>query len=350
MWVVRGLKPTLPSGLWGASRGVAALACLAEERLSENFGALIHVPNTSLPALRCPDVGRELRGKWLERRLLVIRGLQDMTPDDLVTISSHFGPLGPVPAGRAHASLGPGASVLRIGNVRDAAGNLISQPSSSKDEVLGRDGSSQYRPHDRLPVWHTDGTFKETPEAGTALFCRQAPPRGGATCFADAVAAWEALPPEQQQRLETLDCICSLAHHDAKIRKRNPDYPMLKDEERCKNPPRRVPLCLEHPETHRRAIYGINSSTCCIVEKGQDMCPTKLRHYEESGDEDESVAILRDLLVHATAPDFTISWQWQPGDFAICDTRSTMHCATSYDQRFTREMWRTTIMPGLFAS
>ena len=30
---------------------------------------------------------------------LVIRGLQDMTPDDLVTISSHFGPLGPVPAG-----------------------------------------------------------------------------------------------------------------------------------------------------------------------------------------------------------------------------------------------------------
>ena len=40
--------------------------------------------------------------------------------------------------------------------------------------------------------------------AGTALFCRQAPPRGGATCFADAVAAWEALPPEQQQRLEML--------------------------------------------------------------------------------------------------------------------------------------------------
>ena len=27
----------------------------------------------------------------------------------------------------------PGASVLRIGNVRDAAGNLISQPSSSKE-------------------------------------------------------------------------------------------------------------------------------------------------------------------------------------------------------------------------
>lgn len=25
----------------------------------------------------------------------------------------------------------------------------------------------RYRPADRLPVWHTDGTFKETPDAGS---------------------------------------------------------------------------------------------------------------------------------------------------------------------------------------
>lgn len=32
--------------------------------------------------------------------------------------------------------------------------------------MLAHDGSCQYRPAERLPVWHTDGTFKETPEAG----------------------------------------------------------------------------------------------------------------------------------------------------------------------------------------
>ena len=37
-----------------------------------------------------------------------------------------------------------------------------------QDEVLAKDGSCQYRPKERLPVWHTDGTFKETPEAGHA--------------------------------------------------------------------------------------------------------------------------------------------------------------------------------------
>ncbi|CAE7213356.1 tauD [Symbiodinium sp. KB8] len=174
---------------------------------------------------------------------------------------------------------------------------------------------------------------------------KQAPPSGGATCFADAVAAWKELSLEKQERLQKLICICSLAHHDAKIRLRNPAYPMMSHEERCRNPARRVPLCLQHPETGQCSIYGINSSTCSLIDKGQEMCPSKLRHYEETGEEDDSVAILRDLLVHATAPQFTIVWNWLPGDFAICDTRSTMHCATSYDQNFTREMWRTTIMP-----
>ena len=148
--------------------------------------------------------------------------------------------------------------------------------------------------------------------------------------------------------LRKLDCICSLAHHDAKLRKRNPDYPMLTEEdplknqdemmscvfmlflwvetflklnppspdesntvgehecprmdpnsvqmkdiedtgtsleghwllwllcpaqflqERKRNPPRRVPLSLQHPETGRRAIYGINSSTCFVMERGQE--------------------------------------------------------------------------------
>ena len=42
------------------------------------------------------------------------------------------------------------------------------------------------------------------PLAGTALFCRQAPPSGGATCFADAVAAWKELSLEKQERLQTL--------------------------------------------------------------------------------------------------------------------------------------------------
>ena len=53
-------------------------------------------------------------------------------------------------------------------------------------------------------MWHTDGTFKETPDAGTALYCAQAPPEGGATCFADAAAAWDDLEEEKKQGLRRL--------------------------------------------------------------------------------------------------------------------------------------------------
>lgn len=51
------------------------------------------------------------------------------------------------------------------------------------------------------------------------------------------------------------------------------------------------------------------------------------------------------LLVHATAPEFTVVHQWQVGDLVIWDNRSTMHCATGYDsENDTREMWRTTLV------
>ncbi|CAK9064837.1 unnamed protein product [Durusdinium trenchii] len=240
------------------------------EFLNGGFGALLQdLHGADASHLRRPEVGEALRHAWLQARLLVIRGL-DLSPDDFAAISRHFGPLGPVPAGRDHAKLGPGGCILRIGNIRDHTGNLISQPSSTKEDVLAQDGSCQYRPAERLPVWHTDGTFKEKPDAGTALYCHRAPPEGGATCFADAASAWDGLPFSQQERLLKLECLCSLTHHDAKIKKRNPDYPMLTEEERKRNPPRRVPLALKHPETGRHAIYGINSSTCCVLEHDQE--------------------------------------------------------------------------------
>lgn len=44
---------------------------------------------------------------WKALRL-VMRGLTDLTPDSFASFSRHFGPLGPVPAGREHAKLGPG--------------------------------------------------------------------------------------------------------------------------------------------------------------------------------------------------------------------------------------------------
>eukprot|EP00933_Yihiella_yeosuensis_P054485 TRINITY_DN52956_c0_g1_i1.p1 TRINITY_DN52956_c0_g1~~TRINITY_DN52956_c0_g1_i1.p1 ORF type:complete len:365 (+),score=54.82 TRINITY_DN52956_c0_g1_i1:29-1096(+) len=316
--------------------------------LNGSFGALVEA-NLSPVELRRPEVGAELRQIWLRSGVLALRGLAAMTPEDLVAISAHFGPVSDdVGAARKHATI-PGLPVLRIGNIRDSKGHLISVPPSSKNprSQLPETGSCQYRPDERLPVWHTDGTFAATPPAGSAFFCQKAPAKGAQTCFADTVGFWARdLSSTERSHLETLECICSQAHHDAKLNKANPDYPTMTAEQRAQTPPRRVPVALDHPVTGRRALYGMNSSTCRVLPKGDPVSAAEMDRFDLEAFEDPSVSILRDLLPRVTKPEYSIVWNWQPGDLLVWDNRSTIHCGTGYDQeKYVREMWRTTILP-----
>merc|ERR1711937_483667 len=109
---------------------------------------------------------------------------------------------------------------MRLGNVRNASGELVSLNSVSA--MLPPDGSPRYDPRTRSPVWHTDSTFRTIPPIGSALFCKQAPPSGGSTCFANMHAAYASLSASQREELQGLECVCSLAHHDAKVHSYSP--------------------------------------------------------------------------------------------------------------------------------
>ena len=136
-----------------------------------------------------------------------------------------------------------------------------------------------------------------------------------------------------------------MAHHDKKISLYSPDYPVLTEEQRAANPPNRVPVVLKHPVSGVPALYGLNSSTCAIVPKGEPIDQAGLDKWDLEGVEDESVLIIRDLLPHITSPSFTVKWSWQAGDIVVWDNRSTLHAATGFDyERNTREMWRLTLL------
>ena len=157
--------------------------------------------------------------------------------------------------------------------------------------------------------------------------------------------AYASLDDAQKQRLEGLEAVCSLAHHDRKINRYSPNYPILTPQQRAANPPRRVPLVLAHPVTGEPALYGLNSSTCAIVPTGQAVSPDDLDVWDLEGVEDDSVLIWRDMLPAVTSPDFTVKWQWQPGDVVVWDNRCTIHAATGYDyEHHDREMWRLTLL------
>jgi alpha-ketoglutarate-dependent taurine dioxygenase len=277
--------------------------------------------------------------------LLAVRGddLIELGPDELMAWSSVFGD---VEKGKLTAREGktvPGFPILRIGNIKDEAGNRLAQ--FAKVPPLTSDDDIRYNPDTRRPVWHTDSTFRRNPPIGSVFHCKQAPPEGAETLFADTRGAFAGLDTAAKAKLEPLEAVCSLAHHDKKINNYTPDYPVLTPEQRAANPPNRVPVVLTHPVSGTPALYGLNSSTCAILPKGQSLSDKQMDVCDLEGIEDESVLIIRDLLPYVTGPDFAVKWQWQAGDVVAWDNRCTIHAATGFDdQKYSREMWRLTLL------
>ena len=277
--------------------------------------------------------------------LVAVRGsdLAETSPAQFMTWSSVFGMVEDASLASRQDRMVPGTPILRIGNITDEEGNL--KASFSKGVPLTSDADIQYNPETRRPVWHTDSTFLAKPPIGSVFHCRQAPPKGAETLFADTRQAYAGLDAATKMLLDDMEAVCSLAHHDKKISLYTPGYPLLTEEERAANPPNRVPVVLEHPVSGVPALYGLNSSTCAVVRKGKAIERAGLDKWDLEGIEDDSVLIIRDLLPFITGPDFTVKWSWQPGDIVAWDNRTTMHAATGFDdEQYTREMWRLTLL------
>lgn len=284
--------------------------------------------------------------QWVEHRgLVAVRGeeLASISPAQLVAWSQVFGRIDENRlAGRA-ACMVDDYPIVRIGNTKDSNGTL--KAIFALVPALQNDDDVRYNPTTRRPVWHTDSTFKQEPPIGSVFHCKIAPPSGGETLFADTCSAYAALDETTQADLNALEAVCSLAHHDKKISLYSPGYGTLTPEQRIANPPRRVPVALTHPLSGQPAIYGLNSSTCAVVPKGETVSSERMDVFDLEGIEDESVLKLRDLLPQITGPEFTVRWRWQPGDIVVWDNRCTMHAAAGFDhERHEREMWRLTLL------
>jgi taurine dioxygenase len=312
--------------------------------LNGDFG--ICIVDVTRRDLDDPAFQREAYDLWIRHGgLLAVRGkdLAEVSPGALTRWAEVFGAVERQTHAAREDRMIEGFPILRIGNVKDGAGKPLAQ--FSKVPQLATDADIRYNPQTRRPVWHTDSTFRRNPPIGSVFHCRQAPPAGGETLFADTRSAFAGLDEPVKRKLEALDAVCSLAHHDKKISLYSPGYPVLTPDQRTANPPNRVPIVLKHPVTGEPALYGLNSSTCAVVPRGQDVSAAELDVWDMQGVEDESVLVLRGLLPYVTGPEFTVKWCWKPGDVVVWDNRCTIHAATGYDHgRDKREMWRLTLL------
>ena len=235
---------------------------------------------------------------------------QDLTEERHLAFAGNFGPLETaVGVYRTDVALRVRPEFSDISNLTDTG------------EVWAEDSRiRRYKMGDRL--WHTDSSFRHAPARASLLHARVVPPIGGHTEFADARAAYDALTPEMQQRLDGLIAEHSLFHSRARIgfddyienERRNLEY---------------VPQAMVRtiPETGRRTLY-------VAAHAGRIFGMA----------EDAGRALIDELLAHVGERRFVYTHRWRPGDLVIWDDRCTLHGGTEYDDlRWRRDMLRATV-------
>ena len=274
-----------------------------ERRLSTACGAEITGLDLTRPlgATQVSDMHRALGGNGI----LLFRNA-DITPDQHVAFSRHFGPL------EAHV-LGdfalPGRpEIFVVSNIKEDG------------KLKGAVYAGQY--------WHSDLSYMKKPSLGSLLLCREMPEIGGDTMFANMYLAYDTLSDTMKNFLGSLSAVHDYSHAYDTYFAHHKERPPLTAEARAKTPPVEHPMVRVHPVTGRKALYVNPGFTKGIVGTPRE----------------ESQPILDFLFRHSTRPEFIYRHKWQVNDLIFWDNRCVMHYALSdYDFSVRRHMHRTTI-------
>jgi taurine dioxygenase len=254
------------------------------------------------PDLRVDDAAfQAIEAAWYCHSILVFRDL-DMTPQDHVAFTRRLGPLHiMVPS---DFNLPDRPEVWVVGNA-EADG----KPIGLRGAGMG---------------FHTDGEDKAVPNAGSFLYGRIVPPKGGDTLFADRYAVHAALPSDIRRKIAGKRARFSRAEMH---RINYPHMPPYTPEQLAVRPDVWHPLERRHPKSGRISLY-VGRWACDI----EGLPPEEGR---------ETVAFLQEF---AQQERFVYRHHWLKGDGVLWDNRCAQHCATPFDEaRYTRLMHRTTL-------
>ncbi len=271
--------------------------------LSPALGAEVVGLDLSQPL--ADEVINGLKAAWDRYALLLVRG-QKLEPDVQIAFSRRFGALQEVAQKQYQMQGRP--EIFIIGNAEEGGKRIA-------DVSVGR-------------LWHSDQSFIAFPALGSALYGVACPPEGADTLFGNSYAAYETLPDELKQRIETLHGVHSFAHYYAGLRQRDPSQAPLTDERRKAYPDVLHPAVRRHPRTGRRALF-VN--------------PAYMTGFAELPGS-EGTALMERLFVHQLDSTFLYAHKWRDGDLLMWQNIGLIHVATSFDtERYTRRMHRTTI-------
>ena len=179
--------------------------------------------------------------------------------------------------------------------------------------------------------WHTDVTFVDRPPALSLLRAITLPPYGGSTVWANTAEAWKRLPPALQALASELRAVHSnlydyVAGRPPQINGLDVKEEDYREEFRHLEFETEHPVVRIHPETGEPALllgHFVRSFTGL-----------------SSADFHDLFAVLQRNVIRL---ENTVRWQWQQGDLAIWDNRSTQHYAVADYDDLPRRLHRVTV-------
>jgi alpha-ketoglutarate-dependent sulfate ester dioxygenase len=282
---------------------------IAVRRVAGNIGAEISGVRVG-PDLPEPVV-RQIREALLEHKVVFFRGQYGLDDVGMAGFAKLFGELQP----------------HRRKSVTDAPEGKF---------VHGLDSAKT-----RATVWHTDATLTLRPPDLTLLRTVELPPYGGDTAWANTAAAYQRMGPDWQQLADSLRVIhtnnmagrqllrAEAARQSAEGKERTLPEAMADPRRAADSLPKRLfetehPLVRVHPETSERCLL-LGAFAKTILGR------------------DDSDTLINLFQAYITALDNTLRWQWELGDMAMWDNRSTQHCGISNYGGHKRRLSRCTV-------
>ncbi|WP_019931033.1 TauD/TfdA family dioxygenase [Nocardia sp. BMG111209] len=272
-------------------------------KLGRHIGARIE--GVRLGGDLAPETVERIRAALNEHKVIFFRGQQHLTEDGQYEFAELLGtPTTPHPTVKSH-----GVKTLAIDSH-----------------------------HGRANSWHADVTFVDRPPKASILRAVELPSYGGSTTWASTVAAYEALPEPLKRLAESLRARHTnqydyAARHAVEQRLQAvsdevaENVKAYRDEFVSTNYETEHPVVRVHPETGERALL-LGHFVADFVGLSSNESQTLYKLFQDR--------VIR--LEHTTR------WNWEPGDVAIWDNRSTQHYAIDdYDASEHRKLTRITL-------
>jgi len=178
----------------------------------------------------------------------------------------------------------------------------------------------------KIEKWHTDMTFKKKPPLGSILVGKIIPETGGDTLFASLASAYEDLPENFKERIESLSAEHSFEYGFKESLEELGGRERLA-EALNENPPVDHPVVRTHPITARRLLY-INK-----------LFTSKINGISQK----DSKELLSFLCDHIEKDKYVCRFKWEEDSIAFWDNRSVLHKPDNDYWPQLRRMERITI-------